>query len=93
MNQTSEAGQAIGSPLMQDSRPASVKVEKEHKLRKFALDNFERKPYSDEAAWKNARHTARHSAKKIVKTSLAYAIINMSTGWKDAEKAIIGPVG
>jgi hypothetical protein len=56
VNQTSEAGQAIGSPLMQDSRPASVKVEKEHKLRKFALDNFERKPYSDEAeaAWKNA---------------------------------------
>lgn len=80
---------------MQDSRPASVKVEKENKLRKFALDNFERKPYSNEAeaAWKNARHTARHSAKKIVKTSLAYAIINMSTGWKDAEKAIIGPVG
>ncbi len=39
---------------MQDSRPASVKVEKENKLRKFALDNFERKPYSDEAAWKNA---------------------------------------
>ena len=38
---------------MQDSRPASVKVEKD-KLRKFALDNFERKPYSDEAAWKNA---------------------------------------
>ncbi len=41
---------------MQDSRPASVKVEKENKLRKFALDNFERKPYSDEAEadWKNA---------------------------------------
>ena len=59
------------------------------------LGNFARKPYSDEAetAWKNACHTVRNFAKKIVKRSLAYAIINMSTGWKDAEKAIIGPVG
>ena len=91
MNRTSEAGQAIGSPLMQDNRPASggnVKGEKENKLRKFTEEN-------PAAGWVilHGNRIVRNFAKKIVKRSLAYAIINMSTGWKDAEKAIIGPVG
>ncbi len=71
-----------------------LRVEKEHNCGKFALDILPTETDSDEAETLGKMIAyARNFAKKIVKRSLAYAIINMSIGWKDAERAIIGPVG